>query len=52
MIARDAKVSDLYLYHTYPELEKQLYVDEAKEIFTDTHSVGEKQVIKLEKRNK
>lgn len=52
MIAKSADVGDLYLYHTYPELEKSLYVDEAKTIFAGTHSVEEKQIIKLEKRNK
>lgn len=50
-IAKAANVGDLYLYHTYPELEKSLYFDEAKEIFANTHSVEEKQIIKLEKRN-
>lgn len=48
-IALSANVGDLYLYHTYPELEKSLYVDEAKEIFINTHSVEEKQIIKLER---
>ena len=31
-IAKAANVGDLYLYHTYPELEKSLYFDEAKEM--------------------
>lgn len=51
-IASLANVKDLYLYHTYPELDKNLYVLEAKEIFLNTHSVEEGQIIKLEKRNK
>ncbi len=51
-IARNAQVESLYLYHTYPELDKSLYVNEAREIFTNTHSVSEGQIIKLEKRNK
>lgn len=50
-IAKQAQVKDLYLYHTYPELDKSLYVEEASEIFPNTHSVEEKQIIKLEKRN-
>lgn len=52
MIAKKANVQDLYLYHTYPELDKNLYVEEAKSIFLNTHSVTEGQIIKLEKRNK
>ncbi|MDE6292303.1 MAG: MBL fold metallo-hydrolase, partial [Bacilli bacterium] len=49
-IAATAHVKDLYLYHTYPELDKSLYVDEASSIFPNTHSVEEGQIIRLEKR--
>ena len=48
-IAAKASVKNLYLCHTYPELDKSLYVKEAKEIFLNTHSVEEKQIIKLGK---
>ena len=51
MLARDANVNSLYLFHTYPEIEKQAYVDEAKEEFSNTSSFIEGQIIKLERKN-
>lgn len=48
-IARDANVRNLYLFHTYPELDKERYVLEAKEIFENTHSLSEGEVITLRK---
>lgn len=36
-IAANANVSDLYLFHTYPEIDKERYLIEAREIFPNTH---------------
>lgn len=51
-IAREANVDNLYLFHTYPEIDKQEYVDEAKEEFINTSYLTEGQIIKLERKNK
>lgn len=51
-IAREANVDNLYLFHTYPEIDKQEYVNEAKEEFTNTSYLTEGQIIKLERKNK
>lgn len=48
-IARDANVKNLYLFHTYPELEKEKYVLEAQEYFNNTHSLNEGDIITLRK---
>ncbi len=37
LIAKHANVSDLYLFHTYPELDKNDYLNEAREVFPQTH---------------
>lgn len=49
-LARLANVKDLYLYHTYTELEKELYLKEALEEFPSTHILHEKDVIRLGKK--
>ena len=41
MIARDANVDQLVLTHFWPELDKELYVNEAKEIFSNTIAAEE-----------
>ena len=41
LIARDANVKKLLLTHFWPEIDKQLYVDEAKEIFKNTEAAME-----------
>lgn len=51
-IAREANVDNLYLFHTYPEIDKEEYVKEAKEEFDRTSSLYEGQIIKLERKNK
>lgn len=51
-IAKNANVNSLYLFHTYPEIEKEKYVEEAKEEFANTSSLNEGQIIKLERKNK
>ena len=40
-IAKDANVAQLLLTHFWPETDKQLYVDEAKEIFSNTEAAEE-----------
>ena len=40
-IAKEANVKKLLLTHFWPELDKQLYVDEAKEIFSNTEAAEE-----------
>lgn len=46
-IAKTAKVRQLVLTHFYPEIDKKLYVNEAKEIFENTASAEEGKVLKL-----
>lgn len=48
-IARDANVKNLYLFHTFPEIEKEKYVLEAKEIFANTNLLNEGDIITLRK---
>lgn len=48
-IARDANVKQLYLFHTYPLMDKKLYCDEAREIFENTNILNEGDVITLRK---
>lgn len=49
-IAAKANVKNLYLFHTYPEIDKSKYVEEAKEYFENTNFLTEGEVIKLERR--
>lgn len=37
IIASSAKVDKLYLFHTYPEIDKEEYLKEAREIFPSTY---------------
>lgn len=46
-IAKDAKVKKLVLTHFFPEIDKSLYVDEAKCIFDNTVAACENKVLKL-----
>lgn len=46
-IAKTAGVSHLLLTHFYPEIDKSLYVQEAKEIFENTAAAEEGNVLKL-----
>ncbi|MCH5167199.1 MAG: MBL fold metallo-hydrolase [Erysipelotrichales bacterium] len=48
-LASLAQVKDLYLFHTYPDFNKEDYVNEAKEIFPNTHSLREGQILTLNK---
>ena len=41
MIARDANVKKLLLAHFYPTIDKQLYLNEAKEVFENTEAAIE-----------
>lgn len=50
MIASSANVKNLRLFHTFPEIAKEKYVEEAKEYFKNTASLSEGEVIKLERR--
>ncbi len=49
-LARLANVKNLYLYHTYPELDKTLYLKEALEEFPNTHNLYEKDIIRLKRK--
>lgn len=51
-LASLADVKDLYLFHTYPEIDKEEYVKEAKEYFDNTHSLKEGQILSLTKEEK
>lgn len=46
-IAKQANVRKLVLTHFFPEIEKELYVKEAKNIFENTESAEEGKVLKL-----
>lgn len=46
-IAKTAGVSELLLTHFYPEIDKSLYVSEAKEIFENTTAAEEGKVLKI-----
>ena len=46
-IAKTANVTQLLLTHFYPEISKELYVKEAKEIFENTTAAEEGKVLKL-----
>lgn len=47
-IAKKANVKQLMLTHFYPELDKQLYLNEAKEVFENTIVAEEGKILKLE----
>lgn len=49
-LASIANVNDLYLYHTYTELEKEAYLKEAIKEFPNTHILHEKDVLSLSKK--
>lgn len=40
-IARSANVEKLLLTHFWPSIDKQIYVDEAREVFTNTEAAEE-----------
>ena len=46
-IAKDANVKKLILTHFFPEIEKEEYVNEAKEIFENTTAAEEGKILKL-----
>lgn len=46
-IAKNAEVSQLLLTHFYPEIDKSLYVKEAKEFFGNTEAAEEGKVYKI-----
>lgn len=47
LIAKAANVDKLLLTHFYPEIDKSLYVAEAKEVFERTYAAEEGKVLKL-----
>ena len=49
MIASKAHVKKLLLTHFWPEIEKQLYVKEARKVFFNTIGAEENKVLKLER---
>lgn len=51
-LASLANVKNLYLFHTYPEFDKEEYVKEAKEYFDNTSSLKEGQILSLNKEAK
>lgn len=51
-IAKNSNAKSLYLFHTFPEIEKEKYVEEAREEFAMTSSLSEGQIIKLERKKK
>lgn len=44
-IAKNAKVKKLVLTHFFPEIDKKLYVDEAKEVFNNTVAACENKIL-------
>ena len=46
-IAKQANVRQLVLTHFFPEIDKELYVQEARTIFENTESAEEGNVLKL-----
>jgi ribonuclease BN (tRNA processing enzyme) len=47
LIAKEAGVKKLLLTHFWPEIDKQKYVDEAKDIFENVHAAEEGKVYKI-----
>lgn len=50
-LANLANVKDLYLYHTFPEIEKEQYLNEALEEFASSHIIHEGEILTLNKKN-
>lgn len=48
-LAKEANVKNLYLFHTYPEFEKEVYLNEAKKEFENTNILKEGDIISLRK---
>ncbi len=51
LIAKKANVDTLFLTHFWPEIDKQIYVDEAKEAFDNVIGAEENKVLKLGGKN-
>lgn len=48
-LAKEANVKNLYLFHTYPELAKEAYLNEAKREFVNTNILKEGDILSLRK---